>query len=841
MNPQGLQSCHRTCLLLPSRWYLNRRVSVQLHTPIRYLSSGQPTPPTQTYIKPSSISWRSLTTSVSKPSPHTTTVRMGDTVMTDSTPRCPVVHESVADFNSAGAGTRNRDWWPNQLKLNILRQHTPVTDPLGKDFDYAEAFKSLDYNALKKDLAALMTDSQDWWPADFGHYGGLFIRMAWHSAGTYRVFDGRGGGGQGQQRFAPLNSWPDNVSLDKARRLLWPIKQKYGNKISWADLMLLAGNVALEDMGFKTFGFAGGRADTWEADESVYWGGEKTWLGNDVRYAAGSKGLAEDGKHGVVSGDEHGVGRSIHTRDLEKPLAAAHMGLIYVNPEGPDGNPDPVASARDIRITFSRMAMTDEETVALIAGGHTFGKTHGASTSDHVAEEPEGADLEQQGFGWSNSFGTGKGPHTITSGLEVTWTKTPTKWSNNFFEYLLGFEWELTKSPGGANQWVAKNAEPIIPDAYDPEKKHLPTMLTSDLALRFDPEYEKISRRFLENPDQFADAFARAWFKLTHRDLGPRSRYIGPEVPKEVLIWQDPVPDVDHPLIDEKDIATLKEEILGTNLDTGKLVATAWASAATFRGGDKRGGANGARIRLEPQRNWEANNPERLGEVLSALELIQKRFNDAGAGGKKVSLADLIVLAGVAAVEKAAKDAGHPVSVPFVPGRTDATQEQTDIVSVNHLEPVVDGFRNYGASTQHARAEEFLVDKAQQLTLSAPEMTVLVGGLRALNANYDGSSHGVFTKRPGQLTNDFFVNLLDMSTAWKAVGGTKGELFEGSDRKSGEKKWTGTRADLVFGSHAELRAVAEVYAEAGGEEKFVKDFVAAWDKVMNLDRFDLHR
>ena len=743
---------------------------------------------------------------------------------------CPA-HTSIKEANTGGGGTRNRDWWPNELKLNILRQHTAVTSPMSKDFDYAAAFKSLDYNALKKDLHALMTDSQEWWPADFGHYGGLFIRMAWHSAGTYRVFDGRGGGGQGQQRFAPLNSWPDNVSLDKARRLLWPIKQKYGDKISWADLLLLTGNVALESMGLKTFGFAGGRADTWEADESVYWGGETTWLGNDVRYSAGKAGLAG---HGVLDSGEHTKGYSdIHSRDLEKPLAAAHMGLIYVNPEGPDGKPDPVASARDIRITFERMAMNDEETVALIAGGHTFGKTHGAASSDHVGNEPETAGIEQQGFGWSNSYGSGKGPDTITSGLEVIWTKTPTKWNNNYLEYLFKYEWELTKSPAGANQWVAKNAQAFIPDAYDANKKHLPTMLTTDLALRFDPAYEKISRRFLENPDQLADEFARAWFKLLHRDMGPRARWLGPELPAEELIWEDPIPAVNHPLIDDKDIAALKEEILASGVDATKLVSTAWASASTFRGSDKRGGANGARIRLAPQKNWKVNNPAQLSEVLSALEGVQKNFNGSQTGGKKVSLADLIVLGGCAAVEKAAG-----VPVPFTPGRMDASQDQTDVQSFEYLEPVADGFRNYGKSTSRVRAEQFLVDKAHLLTLSAPEMTVLVGGLRALNANYDGSAHGVFTKRPGQLTNDFFVNLLDMNTAWKASG-TDNEVYEGADRKTGKKTWTATRADLVFGSHAELRAIAEVYGSADGQEKFVKDFVAAWDKVMNLDRFDL--
>ena len=743
---------------------------------------------------------------------------------------CPA-HTSIKKANVGGGGTRNRDWWPNELKLNILRQHTAVTNPMSKDFDYAAAFKSLDYNALKKDLHALMTDSQEWWPADFGHYGGLFIRMAWHSAGTYRVFDGRGGGGQGQQRFAPLNSWPDNVSLDKARRLLWPIKQKYGNKISWADLLLLTGNVALESMGFKTFGFAGGRADTWEADESVYWGGETTWLGNDVRYSAGKEGLAE---HGVVDSDEHKKDHSdIHSRDLEEPLAAVHMGLIYVNPEGPDGIPDPVASARDIRTTFGRMAMNDEETVALIAGGHSFGKTHGAASSDHVGKEPEAAGIEQQGLGWGNSYRSGKGPDTITSGLEVIWTKTPTKWNNNYLEYLFKYEWELTKSPAGANQWVAKNAEAFIPDAYDTNKKHLPTMLTTDLALRFDPAYEKISRRFLENPDQFADAFARAWFKLLHRDMGPRARWLGPELPAEELIWEDPIPAINHPLIDDKDIAALKKVILASGVDDTEFVSTAWASASTFRGSDKRGGANGARIRLAPQKDWKVNNPPQLSVVLSALEGVQKNFNSSQIGEKKVSLADLIVLAGCAAVEKAAG-----VPVPFTPGRMDASQDQTDVQSFEYLEPVADGFRNYGKSTSRVRTEQFLVDKAHLLTLSAPEMTVLVGGLRALNANYDGSAHGVFTKRPGQLTNDFFVNLLDMNTAWKASS-TDNEVYEGVDRKTGEKKWTATRADLVFGSHAELRAIAEVYGCADGQEKFVKDFVAAWDKVMNLDRFDL--
>lgn len=743
---------------------------------------------------------------------------------------CPV-HTSIKEANIGGGGTRNYDWWPNELKLNILRQHTAVTSPMSKDFDYAAAFKSLDYNALKKDLHALMTDSQEWWPADFGHYGSLFIRMAWHSAGTYRVSDGRGGGGQGQQRFAPLNSWPDNVSLDKARRLLWPIKQKYGDKISWADLLLLTGNVSLESMGFKPFGFAGGRADAFEADESVYWGGETKWLGNNVRYSEGKEGVEG---HGVVDGDQHKTGHSdIHTRDLEEPLAAAHMGLIYVNPEGPDGKPEPLASARDIRTTFGRMAMNDNETVALIAGGHTFGKTHGAASSEHVGHEPEAAGIAQQGLGWENGYASGKGPDTITSGLEVIWTKTPTKWSNYYLEYLFKYDWELTKSPGGANQWVAKNADAFIPDAYDPKKKHLPTMLTTDLALRYDPAYEKVSRRFLEHPDQFADEFARAWFKLLHRDMGPRTRWLGPEIPAEEMIWEDPIPTVKHPLIGEEDIASLKEEILKSGVDATKLISTAWASASTFRGSDKRGGANGARICLAPQKDWKVNNPPQLSEVLKALEGVQKKFNDAQSGGKKVSLADIIVLAGCAALEKAAG-----VPVPFTPGRTDASQDQTDAKSFEHLEPVADGFRNYGKSTSRVRSEQFLVDRAQLLTLSAPEMTVLVGGLRALNANYDGSAYGVLTKRPGRLTNDFFVNLLDMSTAWKA-NGTDNEVFEGIDRKTGEKNWKATRADLVFGSHAELRAIAEVYGSAGGQEKFVKDFVAAWDKVMNLDRFDL--
>lgn len=723
-------------------------------------------------------------------------------------------------MNVNGGGTRNRDWWPDALKLGILRQHTPVTNPLGGEFDYATAFKSLDYEALKKDIAALMTDSQDWWPADFGHYGGLFIRMAWHSAGTYRVFDGRGGGGQGQQRFAPLNSWPDNVSLDKARRLLWPIKQKYGNKISWADLMILTGNVALESMGFKTFGYAGGRADVWEADESVYWGAENTWLGDDVRYG------------GTNAGTKAGE------RQLEKPLAAAHMGLIYVNPEGPGGNPDPVAAAHDIRDTFGRMAMNDEETVALIAGGHTFGKAHGAAPDSHVGADPEAAGIEAQGFGWQNSHGSGAGPHAITSGLEVTWTSTPVKWSHDFFTYLFKFEWELTKSPAGANQWVAKDGPESIPHAFEAGKKQRPTMLTTDLSLRFDPEYEKISRRFLAHPEQFADAFARAWFKLTHRDMGPRVRYLGPEVPAEVLIWQDPIPVLDHLVVSDKDVALLKRDILASGLSVSKLVSVAWASASTFRGSDKRGGANGARIRLAPQKDWEVNNPAQVAEVVAALENLQGRFNSSRSDGKKVSLADLIVLAGCAAIEKAARDAGHrDIVVPFTPGRMDASQDQTDVESFGHLQPIADGFRNYGKSTSRAKAEQFLVDRAHLLTLSAPEMTVLVGGLRALNTNWDGSSHGVFTSRPGQLTNDFFTNLLDMNVAWKATDDA--DVFTGSDRKTGAPKFTATRADLVFGSHAELRAVAEVYGSADSSFRFVKDFVAAWDKVMNLDRFDV--
>ncbi|HEY4150287.1 MAG TPA: catalase/peroxidase HPI [Chitinophagaceae bacterium] len=747
--------------------------------------------------------------------------------------KCPF-HNGSMKHNVGGGGTRNRDWWPNQLKLNILRQHSALSDPMEEDFNYAKAFKSIDLEALKKDLHALMTDSQDWWPADFGHYGPLFIRMAWHSAGTYRVGDGRGGAGAGQQRFAPLNSWPDNVSLDKARRLLWPLKQKYGRKISWADLIILAGNVALESMGFKTFGFAGGRPDVWEPQEDVYWGAETTWLGGDLRYAHGSPGVEED--HGVLVSDDDADG-DIHTRNLEKPLAAVQMGLIYVNPEGPDGNPDPVVAAKDIRDTFGRMAMNDEETVALIAGGHSFGKTHGAAPATHVGKEPEIAGMEMQGLGWSNAYGSGKGADTITSGLEVTWTHTPTQWSNNFFENLFGFEWELSKSPAGAQQWVAKNAAGSIPDAYDSSKKHVPTMLTTDLSLRVDPVYEKISRRFLEDPKAFADAFARAWFKLTHRDMGPRARYLGPDVPAEVLLWQDPVPPVDHVLIDENDIAALKAKVLASGLSVAELVSTAWASASTFRGSDKRGGANGARIRLAPQKYWQVNNPAQLEKVLNTLEGIGKEFGAAQKNGKKVSLADLIVLAGCAGVEKAAKDAGSAITVPFTPGRMDASQEQTDVESVGYLEPAADGFRNYRKSKSVVSTEELLIDKAQLLTLTAPELTVLVGGMRVLNTNFDGYKHGVFTARPGQLTNDFFVNLLDMNTAWKAVSTDK-EIYEGSDRSTGKAKWTGTRADLVFGSNSELRAIAEVYASADARDKFLKDFVAAWNKVMNLDRFE---
>jgi catalase-peroxidase len=742
--------------------------------------------------------------------------------------------EAKCPFSQAsGAGTSNRDWWPQQLRLDLLHQHSSKSNPMDEDFDYAEAFMSLDLAAVKADLAAVMTNSQDWWPADFGHYGPLFIRMAWHSAGTYRIGDGRGGAGRGQQRFAPLNSWPDNVSLDKARRLIWPVKQKYGNKISWADLIVLTGNVALETMGFKTFGFAGGRADVWEPDQDVYWGREDKWLGGDKRYSQGSPGV--DGP-GVIDKDDDS--EVVHSRDLENPLAAVQMGLIYVNPEGPDGRPDPVASARDIRDTFGRMAMGDEETVALIAGGHTFGKTHGAGPSENVAHEPEAAGIEAQGFGWHNSFGTGKGADTITSGLEVTWTTKPTQWTNEYFEMLFGHEWELTKSPAGAHQWVAKDSQEIVPHAHDASRKLRPTMLTSDIALRADPVYEKISRRFLENPDQFADAFARAWFKLTHRDMGPRVRYLGAEVPAEELIWQDPIPAVDHPLVEAQDVKALKDKILASGLSVPELVSTAWASASTFRGSDKRGGANGARIRLAPQKDWAVNQPEQLSKVLQALEGIRSEFNGAQSGGKQVSLADLIVLAGNVGVEKAARDAGREVEVPFSPGRADASQEQTDVVSFDPLEPAADGFRNYTKSNFSVPAEVLLVDKAQLLTLTAPEMTVLVGGLRVLGANAGQSKHGVLTQKPGTLTNDFFVNLLDMGTEWKAIAGQH-QQYEGRDRKTGEVRWTGTRADLVFGSNAVLRAVAEVYASADGQEKFVDDFIAAWTKVMNLDRFDL--
>ena len=717
--------------------------------------------------------------------------------------KCPVKH----------TGPLNRDWWPKQLRLEILHQHSSRSNPMGEDFNYAEEFKSLDLAAVKKDLAALMTDSKDWWPADFGHYGPLFIRMAWHSAGTYRTGDGRGGGGTGQQRFAPLNSWPDNVSLDKARRLLWPIKQKYGRKISWADLMILAGNVALETMGFKTFGFGGGREDVWEPDQDVYWGAETKWL-DDKRY----------------SGE----------RDLENPLAAVQMGLIYVNPEGPNGNPDPIAAAKDIRETFGRMAMNDEETVALIAGGHTFGKTHGAGPASHVGPEPEAAGIEEQGLGWKSSYGTGKGADAITSGLEVTWTTTPTKWGNNFFWNLFGYEWELTKSPAGAHQWRPKGGAGAgtVPHAHDRSKRIAPSMLTTDLSLRFDPVYEKISRRFMENPDQFADAFARAWFKLTHRDMGPRARYLGPEVPAEDLIWQDPIPKVDHKLIDAQDIASLKSKVLASGLTVSQLVSTAWASASTFRGSDKRGGANGARIRLAPQKDWEVNQPAQLAKVLQTLESVRETFNGAQSGGKKVSLADLIVLAGCAGVEQAAKNAGVDVTVPFTPGRMDASQAQTDVISVAVLEPVADGFRNYLKTKFSVSAEELLVDRAQLLTLTAPEMTVLVGGLRVLNANVGQSKHGVFTKRPEALTNDFFVNLLDMGTEWKPTSEER-DMFEGRDRKTGALKWTGTRVDLIFGSNSQLRALAEVYGSSDAQQKFVHDFVAAWNKVMNLDRFDL--
>ncbi len=727
--------------------------------------------------------------------------------------KCPFTG-ATATKQSAGAGTRNRDWWPNQLRLNILRQNSNLSNPMEEGFDYAEEFKSLDLAAVKQDIFDLMTTSQDWWPADYGHYGPFFIRMTWHSAGTYRIADGRGGGGSGMQRFAPLNSWPDNTNLDKARLLLWPIKQKYGRKISWADLMILTGNCALESMGFKTFGFGGGREDVWEPEEDVYWGAEKEWLG-DNRYTG--------------------------ERDLENPLAAVQMGLIYVNPEGPNGNPDPLASARDIRETFARMAMNDEETVALIAGGHTFGKTHGAADpSVYVSKEPAAATIEEQGLGWKNSFGNGNGVHTITSGLEGAWTTSPTKWSNNYFENLFGFEWELSKSPAGAHQWKPKAGAGAgtVPDAHDPALRHQPTMLTTDLAMRLDPAYEKVSRRFYENPAEFADAFARAWFKLTHRDMGPVARYLGPEVPTEELIWQDPVPAATHPLIDANDIASLKAKILASGLSISQLVSTAWASASTFRGSDKRGGANGARIRLSPQKYWEVNNPSQLATVLEKLEGIQNDFNGTQAGGKMVSLADLIVLGGCAGVEQAARNAGVEVHVPFTPGRTDAAQAQTDVESFAVLEPGADGFRNYAKARYAMSAEEMLVDKAQLMTLTAPEMTVLVGGMRVLNTNFGGTKHGVFTNRPEALTNDFFVNLLDMGTTWKATSEHQ-DAFEGRNRATGEVKWTGTRVDLIFGSNSELRAIAEVYGCSDAQSKFVKDFVAAWNKVMNLDRFDL--
>ena len=725
---------------------------------------------------------------------------------TNGNGKCPFNH-------AAGGGTTNRDWWPNQLQLDILHQHSSKSNPMDAGFDYAEAFNSLDLASVKQDLLELMTDSQDWWPADFGHYGPLFIRMAWHSAGTYRTGDGRGGGGTGAQRFAPLNSWPDNANLDKARRLLWPIKQKYGQKISWADLMILAGNVALESMGFKTFGFAGGREDIWEPEKDIYWGAEGEWLA-DNRYTG--------------------------ERDLENPLAAVQMGLIYVNPEGPNGNPDPLAAAIDIRETFARMAMNDEETVALIAGGHSFGKTHGAGDVEkYVGPEPEGAGITEQGLGWTNSLGTGHGSNTITGGPEVTWTTTPTQWSNNFFENLFGYEWELTQSPAGAQQWVAKDADETVPDAHDASKKHRPTMLTTDLSLRFDPEYEKISRRFHENPDEFADAFARAWFKLTHRDMGPRARYLGAEVPEEELIWQDPIPAVDHELVDDDDAAAIKANILASGLAVSELVSTAWASASTFRGSDMRGGANGARLRLAPQKEWEVNNPTQLTKVLQTLESIQHEFNGTQSGTKKVSLADVIVLAGCAGIEKAAKHAGYDVTVPFTPGRMDASQDQTDVDSFALLEPVADGFRNYQKTKYAVSGEELLLDKAQLMTLTAPELAVLIGGMRVLGTNYGGTNHGVFTDRPESLTNDFFVNLLDMSTKWSATSADE-EAFEGRDRNTGEVKWTATRVDLVFGSNSQLRAIAEVYACSDSQEKFVNDFVAAWDKVMNLDRFDLN-
>lgn len=724
--------------------------------------------------------------------------------------QCPFHSTALAPAATASNGNNNKDWWPNSLNLDVLRQNSSLSDPMGPTYSYKKAFNSLDYAAIKKDLTTLMTESQDWWPADFGNYGPLFVRMAWHSAGTYRTGDGRGGTRSGMERFAPQNSWPDNTNLDKARRLLWPIKQKYGNKISWADLMILAGNVAMESMGFNTFGFAGGRADVWEPENHVYWGPEKKWLA-DERYAEGRK--------------------------LENPLAAVQMGLIYVNPEGPNGNPDPLAAAKDIRETFGRMGMNDEETVALIAGGHTFGKTHGAGSASNVGAVPEAADIEEQGMGWKSSYKSGKGTDAITSGLEVTWTSTPAQWGYDYFNFLFAYEWELTKSPAGANQWVAKNAEPMVPDAFDPKKKHKPTMLTTDLSMRFDPSYEKISRRFLENPDQFADAFARAWFKLTHRDMGPRTTYLGPEIPKEDLIWQDPIPTLSHTLIDNADIIVLKTEIMTSGLTIGEMVSTAWGSASTYRNSDRRGGANGARIRLEPMRNWDVNNPKQLDKVVKALTVIQSNFN-AKAGEKKVSMADLIVLAGNTAVEQAAKNAGYSVQVPFTAGRMDATQAQTDILSMGVLEPMADGFRNYSKTAYTVSTEELMVDKAQLLTLTAPEMTVLVGGMRALDANFDHSKHGVFTAKKDALTNDFFVNLLDMNTTWKAADASK-EIFEGRDRKTNALKYTATRADLIFGSNSELRALAEVYASMDASEKFAKDFVAAWSKVMELDRFDV--
>ncbi len=753
-------------------------------------------------------------------------------------PKCPFGHGAAAA--SGNAATTNDDWWPNRLKVDLLNQHSSKSNPMDANFDYAEAFRSIDYDQLKKDLAKLMTDSKDWWPADFGHYGPFFIRMAWHSAGTYRTADGRGGGGRGQQRFAPLNSWPDNGNLDKARRLLWPIKQKYGKSLSWADLMILAGNVALETMGFKTFGYAGGRVDTWEPDQDVYWGSESEWLGTDERYgrsATTAKANISDAT--PLEGSAPATAQvDLDNRELEMPLGATHMGLIYVNPEGPEGQPIPEKAAHDIRETFGRMAMNDEETVALIAGGHSFGKCHGAGPAESVGADPEAAGIEAQGFGWNSSYKSGRGGDTITSGLEVTWTKTPTQWSINYLENLFNYEWELMKSPAGANQWIAKDAPAEIPDAHNPAVMHKPTMLTTDLALRVDPSYEKISRRFLENPEEFEDAFARAWFKLTHRDMGPKSRYLGPEVPEEDLIWQDPIPACDHPLIDDSDIAGLKEKILGSGLSVSQLVLTAWASASSFRGSDKRGGANGARIRLAPQKDWEVNNPSQLAHVLEVLESVQSEFNTAQSGGKQVSLADLIVLGGCAAIEKAAKAAGKDISVPFTPGRMDASQEQTDAESFMPMQPVADGFRNYLGGSVNIAAEALLIDKAQLLTLTAPEMTVILGGMRALGANFDGSNYGVLTDKPGQLTNDFFVNLLDIETEWKSISPC-GNAFAGIDHKSGEAKWSGTRADLVFGSNSILRALAEVYAESGNEDKFIQDFVAAWNKVMMLDRFDL--